>query len=95
MADNGVQVQVSSATIESALRRELQPDRLVVTDESFLHEGHAGSNGTGVGTHFRVTISSPLFAGRNRVAQHRMIYAVLQPFFDAGLHALAIESSSG
>lgn len=88
-----VEQTVSSEKIEAALRRELQPDRLVVTDESFLHEGHAGSNGTGVGTHFRVAITSPLFAGKNRLAQHRMIYAVLQPFFDAGLHALAIESS--
>lgn len=92
-ADDGQ--EVSSAAIEAVLRRELQPLRLVVTDESFMHQGHAGSNGTGRGTHFRVVVASESFAGKSKVQQHRMIYTVLQPFFDAGLHALAIESTAG
>jgi len=35
----------------------------------------------GYGTHFRVRIASPLFAGRSRVAQHRLVYDALQDFF--------------
>ena len=36
------------------LEEILQPVQLEVIDESGQHAGHAGANGTGVGTHFRV-----------------------------------------
>ncbi len=62
-----------------------------VLDESAAHAGHAGANGTGFGTHFRVRIASPFFTGRTRVAQHRLVYDALQEFIDQGVHALAIE----
>ena len=61
-------------------------------DESAEHLGHAGQDGTGFGTHFRVRIDSPLFAGRTRVAQHRLVYDALRDYIDGGLHALAIET---
>ncbi len=74
------------------LRAQLQPTELEVLDESWQHEGHAGANGTGFGTHFRVRIAAPQFAGRPRVAQHRLVYDALQHFIDEqGVHALAIE----
>ena len=73
------------------LRETLQPDRLDVIDESWQHAGHAGANGTGFGTHFRVRIASPLFEGRSRVARHRLVYDALQDFIDGGVHALAVE----
>lgn len=77
--------------LESALRTALSPSLLQVTDESAAHMGHAGSNGLGHGTHFRVRIGAPVFAQLNRVAAHRLVYDALRPFMDAGLHALAIE----
>ncbi len=73
------------------LRDTLQPDQLEVIDESWQHAGHAGANGTGFGTHFRVRIASPVFDGRSRVARHRLVYDALQDFIDGGVHALAIE----
>lgn len=74
------------------LREQLQAEPLEVLDESGLHAGHAGANGTGYGTHFRVRISSPLFTGKTRVAQHRLVYDALQDFIDQeGVHAIAIE----
>jgi BolA protein len=73
------------------LRDVLQPQQLEVIDESAAHAGHAGANGTGFGTHFRVRIASPLFAGKTRVAKHRLVYDALQDFIDQGVHALAIE----
>ncbi|HOB65590.1 BolA family protein [Ottowia sp.] len=77
------------------LREQLQPTQLEVLDESWQHEGHAGANGTGLGTHFRVRIASPHFDGRPRVARHRMVYAALQDFIDRdGVHALAIEATA-
>ena len=60
-------------------------------DESAQHAGHAGANGTGYGTHFRVRIASPMFANKTRVQRHRLVYDALQDFIDQGLHALAIE----
>ncbi len=77
--------------LQAALDAALTPSHLEVFDESAAHAGHAGANGLGYGTHFRVRIASPAFAGKSRVAQHRLVYDALQNFTDAGLHALAIE----
>jgi len=77
--------------MHQTLARRLTPTALEVLDESWQHEGHAGANGTGFGTHFRVRISSPFFTGKPRVAQHRLVYDALQEFMDQGVHALAIE----
>ena len=82
---------ITATHIQARLQEKLQPTALQVLDESGDHAGHVGANGSGFGTHFRVRISSPLFTGRNRVAQHRLVYESLQDFLDAGLHALAIE----
>ena len=78
-------------SIAQALRAALSPTRLEVIDESAAHAGHAGANGLGHGTHFRVRIAAPALAGLNRVAAHRLVYDALQPAFAAGLHALAVE----
>ena len=77
--------------LEATLRDVLDPAILEVLDESAAHAGHAGANGLGYGTHFRVRIGGTAFEGKSRVAQHRLVYDALQKFTDAGLHALAIE----
>ena len=83
---------VTAAALEAALRERLAPTVLEVIDESYQHEGHAGANGTGFGTHFRVRIECAAFAGQNKVAGLRVVYDCLRPFFSQGLHALAIEA---
>ena len=82
---------VRVAEIEQQLRARLEPSRLEVLDESAAHAGHAGANEQGFGSHFRVRIASPAFAGKSRVACHRLVYDAMQNFIDQGLHALAIE----
>jgi BolA protein len=82
----------TAALLDARLRERLQPSRLEVIDESHQHAGHAGANGSGFGTHFRVRIASPLFTNRGRIARHRLVYDALQDFIDQGLHALAIEA---
>lgn len=84
-------VLATTAAIEARLQSVLQPTALQVVDESADHAGHAGANAEGAGTHFRVRVASPLFAGKSRVARHRLVYDALQKFIDQGLHALAIE----
>ena len=76
------------------LRERLQPDFLEVLDESAAHAGHAGANGSGYGTHFRVRLTSPLFTGLPRIGRHRLVYDALQELIDQGVHALAIETLS-
>ena len=81
----------TAAALEATLRQVLAPTQLEVLDESAAHAGHAGANGLGYGTHFRVRIACPAFTGLSRVAAHRLVYDALKPFIDAGLHALAID----
>jgi BolA protein len=80
-----------SEQIHARLTERLQPTELRVVDESAAHAGHMGANDSGVGTHMRVSIASPLFTGISRVQRHRLVYDALQDFIDQGLHALAIE----
>ena len=82
---------VRSAEIRQRLTERLQPTQLEVIDESASHAGHSGANAEGFGSHFRVRIASPAFAGKSRVARHRLVYDAMQNFIDQGLHAVAIE----
>lgn len=83
---------ITAEALRARLAERLQPTQLDVLDESAAHLGHAGQDGTGAGTHFRVRIASPLFAGKPKVACHRLVYDALRDHIDRGLHALAIET---
>jgi BolA protein len=85
---------ITTEILRARLAERLQPSALEVLDESAQHLGHAGQDGTGSGTHFRVRIASPLFAGRPKVACHRLVYDALRDFIhrERGIHALAIET---
>ena len=83
---------ITADELRTTLSELLAPSALEVIDESYLHEGHTGADSTGFGTHFRVRIASPLFAGRTKVACHRLVYDALRDFTARGLHALAIET---
>jgi BolA family transcriptional regulator, general stress-responsive regulator len=78
--------------IAEIVTRELRPTELRVDDESHLHAGHAGSREGGE-THFRIDVVSEAFAGKSRLARHRMINELLADAFGRdGLHALAIRA---
>jgi len=81
--------------IRARLHERLAATQLEVMDESADHAGHAGAGQEGFGTHFRVRIASPQFAGLSRVARHRLVYDATQDFMARGLHALAIETLDG
>jgi BolA family transcriptional regulator, general stress-responsive regulator len=83
---------ITAEQLRQRLAERLSPSSIEVLDESWQHAGHAGADGSGFGTHFRVRIDSPLFSGKSRVARHRLVYDALQEYIDAGLHALAIET---
>jgi BolA protein len=77
------------ASIREKLTEALQPTRLDVINESHLHAGHRSSPGTGE-SHFRVLIVSPAFAGKSRVARHRLVNDALSAELRGPVHALAI-----
>ncbi|WP_321914872.1 MULTISPECIES: BolA family protein [unclassified Paraburkholderia] len=75
------------ALIETRLTAALAPVSIEVRDDSAQHAGHAGA---AAGGHYHVTIVAPAFAGKARVARHRMVYDALAEAMQRGIHALAI-----
>jgi BolA protein len=67
----------------------LDPLDLELVDESAQHVGHAGWS-PGGGTHWRLSIVSPRFAGKTTLARHRMVYQALGELMPNPIHALAI-----
>ena len=79
--------------ITNKLREAFAPESLDVSDESHLHEGHAGHRPGGE-THFRVYIVSQAFEGKSRIERHRMINTALEAELKASVHALAIKAEA-
>lgn len=82
--------------VERAMRERLAalaPVALQVEDESAQHAGHAGARPSG-GSHWRLTIVSEAFRGKNAVARHRMVYEALGDLMKRDIHALKIEASA-
>ena len=78
------------AEIRKRLEAELAPDVLEVVNESHLHAGPAGDDGTGESP-WRVRIVSDAFAGQGRIARHRAVHAALGPEIMGRIHALALD----
>lgn len=81
-------------SVEQTIRARLaalQPQRIELVDESEQHRGHAGYR-EGGGTHWRLTIVAPAFAGQPTVARHRMVYQALGELMQHPIHALAISA---
>lgn len=70
----------------------LQPVRLELIDDSHLHAGHAGARAGG--GHYRLSIVSDVFQGKNTVARHRIIYDAPGELMRKEIHALAIQARS-
>jgi BolA protein len=77
-----------SARITAQLQSALAPTVLELVDESHLHAGHAGA--ASGGSHYRLTIVAPAFAGLNLVRRHRLVYDSVHLMMQHEIHALAI-----
>ncbi len=80
-----------AARMRQTLETGLAPVRLDIVDESQLHAGHAGARPAGE-SHFRVTIVSAAFEGKNRVDRQRMVYGLLSTELENQIHALALKT---
>lgn len=80
-------------SVETEMREKLmvalEPTRLDLVNESYLHAGHRSSPGTGE-SHFRLLIVSSKFAGLNRVARQRLVNEALTGLVGQRVHALAM-----
>ena len=80
-----------AAEITRRLEIALAPTRLVVTDDSEKHRGHAGHDTRGE-SHFTVEVESAAFADLNRVARQRLVNQALAELLAERVHALAIKA---
>ena len=78
-----------AATIRGRLA-SLEPVSIELLDESGKHVGHEGARSGG--SHFRLTVVSHRFSGKDQRERHRMIYAALGPLMNREIHALAIHA---
>jgi BolA protein len=75
--------------IKTKLNAAFAPSGLEVVNESHRHAGHASSPGTGE-SHFRVRIVAEAFAGKSRLARHRMVNGALAEELKGKIHALTV-----
>ncbi|WP_298857485.1 BolA family protein [uncultured Sulfitobacter sp.] len=76
--------------IEAVLKAAFTTTRLVVSDVSEAHRGHAGYQEGGQ-SHFDVAITAPEFAGLSRVAKHRAVHSALGAELIGRIHALSLD----
>jgi len=72
------------------LQQAFQPLDLALIDESERHRGHASWREGGE-THFRLRMTSAVFAGQGRVRRQRAVNRVLADELAGPVHALAME----
>lgn len=77
-------------TIQTKLVQALRPSHMRIVNQSHLHQGHAGDNGSGE-SHFLVEVVADSFSGLSRVARQRMIYNLLDEELKGRLHALSLK----
>ena len=80
-----------SSEIERLIQEKFEPTHFELINESDLHKGHAGHDGSG-DSHFKLIIVSNAFDACNRVQRSRLVYSVLNPLFEKGLHALSFDA---
>lgn len=74
-------------TIESKVRAEFTPDHLELVNESHMHSVPKGSE-----THFKLVLVTAAFNGKRQVARHQLVYGLLAPELQGGVHALALHT---
>jgi BolA protein len=75
--------------IRAALEKELAPSRLEIVDDSARHAGHAGAR---EGGHFKVSLTSEAFRGKNAIQRHRLVFAAVAGLMKTDIHALNIDA---
>lgn len=75
--------------INAAIKAKLAPLSFEVINESHMHAGHSGDDGSGE-SHWRIVLDAPKMADMSRLARHRAVHDALGEDIISRLHALAI-----
>lgn len=78
-------------TIKTKIQKAFAPDYLQVINESGLHRGHAGDDGSGQ-SHFKLIVVSDALTAMSRIDRQRAIYNVLREEMKEQIHALSIQT---
>ncbi len=78
-----------STRLRDRLSAALAPCDIDIVDDSHLHAGHAGARHGG---HYSVTIVAAVFAGKNLLERHRIVYAAVGDLMNTDIHALSIKA---
>ncbi len=74
--------------IEKKLNDAFAPSKLIVVNQSHLHQGHAGDDGSGE-SHFSLEISAVFFNDLSRLERQRAVFAALEEEMQ-DVHALTV-----
>ena len=69
----------------------LEPQHLIIQDDSALHAGHAGNTGGG---HYTITIVSSHFEHLSLLKRHRLVYDAAASLMKQDIHALCIQAKT-
>jgi BolA protein len=75
--------------IEEKLRHAFPEADITLINQSHLHNGHSGDDGSGE-SHFRLEIRAAQLSGYPRVKQHKLIYNAIGRELFERIHALEI-----
>ena len=76
------------AIVQHKLEAALEPESLVITDDSTHHAGHPEAAGR---FHLRIAIASARFRGLSNIQRHRLVYTVLAEELAGPVHALSLD----
>lgn len=76
--------------IKNLINEKLEPEIFEIKNNSHLHSGHLGDDGTNE-THYFIKIKSNKFNDISRIESHKLINNILKNEFEKGLHALEIK----
>ncbi len=79
--------------MERLLKDAFNPTRLEIINDSAVHSGHSGDDGSGE-SHFTVVIEAPSFADMSRLARQRAVISALGDIVGERVHAVAIKASA-
>ena len=75
------------------LTEAFAPTRLDIINDSAMHSGHMGDDGSGE-SHFTIKIEAAVFAPMERLARQRAVIAALGDIVGQRVHAVAIKASA-
>ncbi|MFK7838929.1 MAG: BolA family protein [Bdellovibrionales bacterium] len=76
--------------IKARICENINVDEIEIVNESHLHKGHAGDDGSGE-THFKLKVVSSDFKNLTKINAQRLVNKSIFECFNEGLHAVSMK----